>query len=114
MCHIKPLVGLQMISNVIEHPNFINSEDLNFINDSVMSNRFPWYWAERQTTPGFPFLGHTLLSRDDDIRTSDSDVFDFFKGLFRVGRKFKYLKTCTHQDMERNEHPPPERREKPG
>lgn len=70
-----------MISNVIEHPNFINSADLDFINDSVLSDRFPWYWAERQTTPGFPFLGHTLLSRDDDIHTSDSDVFDFFRGL---------------------------------
>lgn len=77
------LAGLQeMDSNVvIEHPNFINGEDLEFIDNSVLSNLFPWYWGDRQTTKGFPLLGHTLLSRDGD--EPNSEVFDFFVGLLK-------------------------------
>ena len=66
-------------SSIIEHPNFITSNDLDFIEDSVLSNKFPWYWGDRQTTKGFPLLGHTLLGRDLD--ESDSDVFGFFVSL---------------------------------
>ena len=68
-----------MTTSIIEHPNFIDSFDLNFIEDSILSNTFPWYWGDRTTTKGFPFLGHTLLSRRED--DPNSSVFGFFNKI---------------------------------
>ena len=59
--------------------SFISNDDLEVIDSTVMTEGFPWYYCDRSTSKDFPFLKHSLISRESPI--IDSSVYPLFKKM---------------------------------
>lgn len=77
----------------IEEKNFLNKEELDVINQSVLSNNFPWYYVPVATTDKFQCFSHVLIHRYDHVKEEfieNSSITSFFiKILKRFCKKHK-------------------------
>ena len=68
---------------LIERENFISSEDLQVIDDKVLSSEFPWYYTPVSTSHTFPFISHVMMKRIEE--SPDSSVsphwYPFFEKI---------------------------------
>ena len=68
-----------------ENKNFLNKEELDMINNGVLSNNFPWYYNPCATTENFPFFFHSIIRRVyDPIKEEikiNSNIFEFFNNI---------------------------------
>lgn len=79
---------------LIEHENFISSEDIKIIDNNVLSSEFPWYYAPSSTSSNFPFIAHVLMKRVEESSNSivSPSWYPFFE---RILYKF-----CDNNNLE--------------
>jgi hypothetical protein len=81
-----------------ENKNFLNKEELDMVNNVILTNNFPWYFNPAATTDKFPFFSHTIVDRYDPNKEElkiNSNMFEFFNNIltrFCVDNKIKVKK----------------------
>lgn len=58
----------------------ISYADISYIDRTVNTDSFPWYFNELSTTKDFPFFSHSLVGRFTPERI-DSEMYPFFKKI---------------------------------
>lgn len=67
-----------------ENKNFLSKEELEIVNNIVLTNNFPWYFNPCATTDDFPFFSHVIIDRYDPKKEElkiNSNMFDFFNNV---------------------------------
>ena len=73
------------MNQIIEVDNFINENQVKYIDDIILGDNFPWYYASSSTSKTFPFFFHNLICRYDSKTEKpqiNSDYFAFFNEIF--------------------------------
>jgi hypothetical protein len=68
-----------------ESKNFLTQDEINFVDQTVLGDSFPWYKINESTTTKFPFFAHVLVERYDHTTQQlkiNSDIFPFFEKIF--------------------------------
>jgi len=67
-----------------ENKNFLNKEEIETVNNVILSNSFPWYYNSSATTENFPFFSHVIIDRYDYKKEElkiNSNMFEFFNNI---------------------------------
>ena len=109
-------MNINILPDVIESPVRLNENQVSFIQDVILSVKFPWFYIPQQTfydNPTFipehlrnyikfvnsPFLGHILLARSngpisqhDRVTREFSEYYEFFFEIFHTWTKDNNIK----------------------
>jgi hypothetical protein len=69
-----------------EEKNFLNKEELEIINQSVLGRDFPWYYVPAATTDKFQCFSHVLIHRYDPNNgdpVENSSITSFFVQILK-------------------------------
>jgi hypothetical protein len=70
--------------DLIESENFFTEEELEFVDNEILSENIPWYYNKHSTSKKFPFFSHTIIPRRETIEEEMriiSPLHDFFKQI---------------------------------
>jgi hypothetical protein len=82
-----------MKHKIFEIKNSLEKDQINYIENVVLSNNFPWYFQESSTTDKFQYFSHMLLPRIEDFNynSPEHENFNFFKNIL--------LNSCNKVDL---------------
>jgi hypothetical protein len=55
-----------------EVENFLTEDDLEIVDNNILSNNFHWYYSQDSTSSLFPFLSHVIYARNEHNESHDT------------------------------------------
>lgn len=66
---------------IIEDENFLNEEELKYVDSEILSEKISWYYHDSSTSDKFPYFGHIIIPRYENKGEEcviNSVHYDFF------------------------------------